>query len=592
MKLKYQVLTLSVMSLLGSSAFAFTNVPAGSITTSQTWTVANSPYILQGQVFVTGAGTVLDIEPGTIIRGQPQSAAGAADAGSLIIRPEAKIQARGTAANPIIFTTAALDSGLATGGAATGIALGYSSSTLPTRFDIATNTDAQYLDLNPATSPLAPRDNTGGVANGPLTLKNTSMWGGLILVGDAPTNKGQQVDIDADTILAEANSDGFGFIEGIQPQNTLAIYGGVNSEHNGGILKYVSIRHGGAALSTGKELNALTLYSVGSKTTISYIDTYCSGDDGVEIFGGTVNLDHLNLNYCDDDGLDTDQGWQGLAQFVFVLQGFGYGDNGIEADGEDKVESNQATFGNPDAATPYGDQRIYNATVLLNTQAKAVDLVNSNDTGASNGARLRAGWAGQLVNSIIQNCSPTVAGQGLRIDGLKTTGLTVGETAEYGNSARTYFGLGLAKALNNTVVGFSANYAAFSVTDGTNTFSWSAAGAASGSTITKVSSPVVAVGYAVGSVYYPITQNATSTGVYPNYLIAIPDHLSAGGVNPRVKSNSGTIINAGNYQTTQNNSYVVSPAVTTAYRGAFDRSAATLWTFGWTALNKRGILAN
>ena len=142
------------------------------------------------------------------------------------------------------------------------------------------------------------------------------------------------------------------------------------------------------------------------------------------------------------------------------------------------------------------------------------------------------------------------------------------------------------------MVGFSANYAAFSVTDGTNTFSWSATGAASGNTTTKVSSPAVPVSYAVGSVYYPITQNATSTGVYPNYLIAIPDHLSASGVNPRVKSNSGTIINAGNYQTTQNNSYVVSPAVTTAYRGAFDRSAVTLWTFGWTALNKRGILAN
>ena len=562
MKLKNQLLTLGAMSLLGSSAFAFTHVTAD-ITTSTQWTTAGSPYILAGQTFVRGAGTILTIDQGVIVRGQPQSAAGAADAGSLIIRPEAKIQANGTSGTPIIFTTAALDAGVVAGGAPNGLAQGLSATTLATRWTPADG-DTKYLDSDPANSPLIPVNSAG--------LKNTSMWGGLIIAGDSTTNSGKQVDINGDTVL-NALDDGFGFIEGITA-GPLAIYGGGNTEHNAGILKYVSLRHGGAALSTGKELNALTLYAVGSKTTISFIDTYCSGDDGVEIFGGTVNLDHLNLNYSDDDGLDTDEGWQGMAQFVFVLQGYGYGDNGFELDGEDKLELDTSTFGTPAAANPIGDNRIFNATVLMNTQLSAVDPINSNATGASRAARMRAGWAGQIVNSIFLNYGP-VTGTGLAIDGLKTTGLAAGESAEYGNSARDYFGQGLLQVRNNTVAGFGTNYVAF--TNGTMT--QSAAGAASGTT----SSGVV-----VGGVNYPATQNATSTGI----MIPTPNHTVAGGVNPRVGPNSGAVINAGNYNSAQSNNYLVSPAALTSYRGAFDRSAPTLWTFGWTALNKRGILAN
>ncbi len=555
MKLKHQLLTLGAMSLLGSSAFAFTHVTAN-VTTSTQWTVANSPYILSGQIFVSGAGTVLDIEPGTIIRGQPQSVSGAADAGSLIIRPEAKIMARGTAANPIIFTTAALDAGLFAGGAANGLAQGYSASTLATRWTPADG-DAKYLDLNPATAPLVPVNGSG--------LKNTSFWGGLIIAGDSLTNSGKQVDVDSSGTFTAAD-DGFGYIEGITAGPS-AIYGGGNSEHNGGIVKYVSIRHGGAALSTGKELNALTLYAVGSKTTISYIDTYCSGDDGVEIFGGTVNLDHLNLIYSDDDGFDTDEGWQGMAQFVFVLQGFGFGDNGLELDGEDKLELDTSTFGTPAAANPIGDQRIYNATVLMNTQAVGVDPINSNATGASNAARMRAGWSGQIVNSIFQNCSPTVAGQGLRIDGLKTTGLIAGESAEYGNSARDYLGTGLTQLRNNTVFGFSTLYT--NVTGGSVVLS--STGVATGTYN----------GLVIPSVYYPATLNRTLSS-----LIPIPNHSVANGVDPRPSLAASSLA----YGTTQDPAYVVSPAVATDYKGAFDRNATTLWTFGWTALSKRGIL--
>ena len=560
MKLKKQILTLGVMSLLGSSAFAATQV-SSNITTSTQWTVANSPYILEGQIFVKGTGVVLDIEPGTIIRGQPQSAAGAADAGALLVRPGAKIQARGTAASPIIFTTAALDAGLVAGGAATGIFEPNATDSTRAKRWTTGDGDSKYLDLNPATSPLPPLNPNG--------VKNASFWGGLVIAGDSSTNSGKQVEVGGNG-AATAASDGFGYIEGVTA-GADAIYGGVNSEHDGGIYKYLSLRHGGAFLSTGKELNGLTLYAVGSKTTISYIDVYATGDDGVEIFGGTVNLDHININYADDDGFDVDEGWQGLAQFVFVLQGFGYGDNGLELDGEDKLELDTSTFGTPTAASPIGDARFYNFTVLVNTAAynASTNVGGSFSAGSVNAARMRAGFAGQIVNSIFQNTSATTAGQGLRVDALKTTGLASGtESAEYGNSARDYLNSGLLQLRNNSVSGFTTLYTTVS-----GTVAMNASGVFSGTY----------GGSAIPNVYYPNSLNRTLSTSIPT-----PDHTVTDGVDPRPSLSASSLA----YGTTQDINYVVAPAVYTAYKGAFDRTATTLWTTGWTALNKRLILKN
>lgn len=54
-------------------------------------------YSLTSFVHVTGAGTVLTIEPGTVIKGTLNSA--------LFILPGARIEASGTAAEPIVFTS-------------------------------------------------------------------------------------------------------------------------------------------------------------------------------------------------------------------------------------------------------------------------------------------------------------------------------------------------------------------------------------------------------------------------------------------------------------------------------------------------------
>jgi hypothetical protein len=70
---------------------------SGTITTNTTWT-SNNIYLLDGFVYVDN-GAVLTIQPGTIIKGNK------ANKGTLIIRQGARIEANGTAAQPIVFTS-------------------------------------------------------------------------------------------------------------------------------------------------------------------------------------------------------------------------------------------------------------------------------------------------------------------------------------------------------------------------------------------------------------------------------------------------------------------------------------------------------
>ena len=217
-----------------SSPFTLANRPVvtipNSISASTTWS-ANSIYNLKGYVYVTN-GAVLTIEPGTIIRGfnASQDPEAQNHPGTLIIERGARIEAKGTAAAPIIFT---------------------SSQAAGAR---------KYGD-----------------------------WGGVVLIGRAPVNQ-------ASDRLFE------GGIRGTfdATLNTPA--------DNSGTIQYVRIEFPGVALSTqaNSEINGLTLYQVGSGTTLDHIQVSYSGDDAFEWFGGGVNAKYLVALRTFDDDFDTD----------------------------------------------------------------------------------------------------------------------------------------------------------------------------------------------------------------------------------------------------------------------------------------------
>jgi len=151
------------------------------------------------------------------------------------------------------------------------------------------------------------------------TQRKRGEWGGLVLNGNAPINA-----CKAGTPVCEAISEGIK----IEPVK----FGGNNAEDNSGVLKYVRLEFTGYPIAQDNELNGVTFNAVGSKTEVDYLQVNMSADDGVEFFGGTVNVKHLVLTNNDDDNFDWDMGYVGKVQFVLAKQADDTGDNGIEAD--------------------------------------------------------------------------------------------------------------------------------------------------------------------------------------------------------------------------------------------------------------------
>lgn len=255
--------------------------------TGTTTWTKDKTYFLDGMVFVN-SGSVLTIEAGTVIKGK--TGAGAA-ASALIVARGGKIMAEGTAALPIIFT---------------------SESDPTKRESDGTLTQSTALDQTQA-----------------------GLWGGLIVLGNAALN----------------STPGQTAIEGIPTTESRGLYGGANDADNSGVIKYVSIRHGGTDIGAGNEINGLSLGGVGSGTTIDYVEIYANADDGIEFFGGTVNAKHCLVSNTGDDSFDYDEGFRGKGQYWVSLNP---GDRHGEHDGGT----------DPETAQPYATPTVYNATYI------------------------------------------------------------------------------------------------------------------------------------------------------------------------------------------------------------------------------------
>ena len=130
------------------------------------------------------------------------------------------------------------------------------------------------------------------------------LWGGLLIMGKAP------ISVASDNQTAQ--------IEGIPADDPNGTYGGNTADDNSGVIRYVSIRHG-ANIGEGNEINGLTLGGVGSGTIIEYIEVVGNQDDGIEWFGGTVNVNYALVWYAGDDAIDTDQAWGGTLDNFIVI---------------------------------------------------------------------------------------------------------------------------------------------------------------------------------------------------------------------------------------------------------------------------------
>src|SRR6185436_6915068 len=104
-------------------------------------------------------------------------------------------------------------------------------------------------------------------------------------------------------------------------------FGGTNDAHNSGIIRYVRIEYAGKAVNPGDEVNGLSLYGVGSGTTIDYVQIVRGLDDAFEFFGGTVNCKHLIAYNCADDDFDMDDGYRGRIQFAVSIKDKAFTDN-------------------------------------------------------------------------------------------------------------------------------------------------------------------------------------------------------------------------------------------------------------------------
>ena len=262
-----------------------------------TQTLSKGTYLMKGWIYV-GTGSVLTIEPGTVIKGDKDTQA------ALIVEPGGKLIAEGTKDAPIVFTS-----------------------------------------------------------EQPKGQRKPGDWGGLIICGNAKNNQG---------VLNQQIEGG--------PRTK---HGGNDDADNSGVLTYVSIRHGGTNIGADNEINGLTLGAIGSGTKIEYIEVIANNDDGIEFFGGTVDVKNAVIAYCADDSYDWDQGYRGRGQFWLAVQSADIASDRLcELDGADL----------PEDGLPFGGGTIYNAT-----------LIGAGEAAAKRTLTFRANGGGAFFNCVFAN---------------------------------------------------------------------------------------------------------------------------------------------------------------------------------------------
>ena len=171
----------------------------------------------------------------------------------------------------------------------------------------------------------------GETAGTNLNQNNRGLWGGVLILGKAPCS----FEGDVEELQ----------IEGIPASDTFGLYGGNDPNDDSGSFQYVSIRHGGALIGEGNEINGLTMGGVGRNTEISHVEVVANLDDAFEWFGGTVDSSNLFVWAQGDDAFDIDQAYSGTIDNAMAVLG-DVSDHGFEIDGPEGTFQDEFTLTN------------------------------------------------------------------------------------------------------------------------------------------------------------------------------------------------------------------------------------------------------
>lgn len=225
------------------------------------------------------------------------------------------------------------------------------------------------------------RINAVGTSSNPIvftsnaTSPSSGDWGGLVLCGRAPINSTAVGSEDIATSEVGALA-----------------FGGNTPTDNSGNVEYVRIEYAGGAIDGNAELNGLSVYGVGTGTTIDFVQIFEGSDDGFEFFGGTVNASHLVVVNAEDDSIDWTEGFTGTLTDVYVQHGTAH-DKAFECDGYNTDFSNVGGY--------------FSAPIVTN-----VTIVGDGADDDDEAIRLRAGTQGTFTNIVINNYA-----EGFDLDG-------------------------------------------------------------------------------------------------------------------------------------------------------------------------------
>ncbi|HMN95823.1 MAG TPA: hypothetical protein PKC43_11930 [Phycisphaerales bacterium] len=290
------------LGIAGAAIAAFVAMPlsaqtvvlvSSDIVTDTVWTKLDANgnpqrYDLTKQIYVRD-GATLCIEAGTLVASTPS----VNGSGSLAVVRGSRIYVRGTPGEPVIMTS----------------------------------TNDNFVNWREA----------------------ANEWGNLTILGRGYTSFSCGAGNSA-----TCNPNNLAPMEGLVaqfPGDPNVLYGGGDDDDNSGCIRFLSIRYGGRVVGLGNELNGISLGGIGRETDIKYLEIMNNVDDGIEIWGGTVNLKYVTVWNIGDDSFDIDQGWRGKAQFGLMVQGWsldapagsGVGDRVFEMDGAEASDAQPVT---------------------------------------------------------------------------------------------------------------------------------------------------------------------------------------------------------------------------------------------------------